>query len=273
VELIYLIMSCYQPKTTLIPVPAFSEYERAARGVHSKIQFLRIKEKEGFKLNLSGGSKADMLILGSPNNPTGNLLREDCPDVVSLVHKLAVIDEAFMDFVPQERRLTLIGKAAAGKKIIVLRTFTKFFALAGLRIGYAVAHKEIIRRLRAGQIPWSVNALAQAAAQAALEDKGYIEYSRKFVAEERVFLTEQLSGIRGLRVYPSAANFLLLKIEQAGVDSASLTQRMLTRGILIRDCSNFRNLTAQFVRVAVRNRTENERLIIAFKEVLPDARN
>ena len=268
IEFIYLIMSAFKPKTTLIPIPTFSEYERAARCIKSKINFLRLKEKLRFKLQDTKINQADILFLCNPNNPTGNLILTDYRIIEKLPIELIVIDESFMDFLPDEKKYTLIWKAQKNKRIIVLRTFTKFFALAGLRIGYLVAHQSIVNKLRQHKIPWSVNSLAQIAGEIALKDRYYFKATQFIIEKERRFLNTQFKKIKGLKAYPSVANFLLLKIERDKISANDLTKRLLKEGILVRDCTNFRNLNNKFIRVAVRNRKENQKLIVALREIL-----
>ncbi|MCK4519920.1 MAG: threonine-phosphate decarboxylase [Candidatus Omnitrophica bacterium] len=280
-ELIYLIISAFRPKTALIPVPSFSEYERALGSINSKIQFLKLKEKEGFSFNIGPAEKTDIFFIGNPNNPTGNLIlpslrAKQSNPILRLLRpggarndsSKLVVDEAFMDFLPNQKDYTLIWRAVKNRKIIVLRSFTKFFALPGLRIGYIVAHKEVVNKLRQCQPPWSVNSLAQLAAELILDDKDYIKKTYKLINKEREFLFEQLTGIEGLKPYPPAANFLLVKIEKAGVTSKFLKEALIKKGILIRDCGNFRNLNNKYIRVAVRSREENLKLLKGFKGIL-----
>ena len=267
-QLIYLIAFAFKPRTSLIPVPTFCEYERAARAVKSRIRFLKLKEKDGFELDLSRIGDSGMLFICNPNNPTGNIILNDYRAIYRLPSKFIVIDEAFMDFLPDEKRHTLIWKAQKDKKIIVLRTFTKFFALPGLRIGYIIAHKDIISRLKQCHPPWSVNSLAQLAAESLMADKGYIKQSITVIGKERRFLFSQISRLKKLHPYSSLINFLLIKIKDKKLTSSLLRKKLVSRGILIRDCSNFRGLTNKFIRVAVRSHRENLRLIEALKEAI-----
>lgn len=268
VELIYLIAYTFKPETVLIPVPTFSEYERAARTVKSKIEFLKLEEPDGFSLNIPRTSLRDMLFLCNPNNPTGNLILKTGASIDKLPGRLTVVDEAFMDFLPDSKKHTLIARAVKEKKIIVIRTLTKFFALPGLRIGYLFAHKEIINKLREHQPPWSVNSLAQLAGQMILTDKNYIEKTYELIAKERDFLFKQIVKIESLKAYPSATNFLLVKIENKKLTSSILTKRLIERGLLIRDCTNFRGLGDKFFRIAVRTRKENSRLLMAMSSAV-----
>ena len=266
VELIYLIMSAFTPKTALIPAPTFSEYERAARGTRSKIRFVELKEKKNFQLQKLNNT-ADIIFLCNPNNPTGNLFHPPALLRKAKQGGRLVVDEAFMDFLPDEKEHTLIEEACGNKQVIVLRTFTKFFALPGLRIGYLIAHQEVITKLRQYRIPWSVNAFAQLAAEVVLGDKKYIKKTRQCIEKERKYLFAEIGGIRQLNPYPSVTNFLLIKIKDKTISSSYLRKRLISKGILIRDCANFRGLNNKFIRVAIRGHTENLKLINALKAV------
>ncbi len=265
-ELIYLILNAFKPATVTLTAPCFSEYERAAILAGCRIRFIPLTEDKDFCFNYQRIKRSDMLFLCNPNNPTGNLLISDPGEVKNIPVRRIVVDEAFMDFVPAEDAHTFIPQATKSRKFICLRTLTKLFALPGLRMGYVVAHSEIIRDLKKYQIPWSVNVLAQAAATHCLSEVAFIRRSRQLIEKERRFLYERLSRMRGLKPYPSATNFLLVKIRQKGLTSLSLKQCLLKKGILIRDCANFRGLDGQFIRVAVRSHKENLCLIQALEK-------
>jgi threonine-phosphate decarboxylase len=264
-ELIYLILNAFRPDKVILPVPSFTEYERAARISGSQIRFIHMLEGEGFSLNFDHINNCDMLFMCNPNNPTGNLIVSNRADIKNIPVKRIVIDEAFMDFVPDEKIYTFIPQAVRSKKIIVLRTLTKFFALPGLRIGYLIAHRDIIRILKEYQIPWSINVLAQVAAQQCLSEEAFMHRSKQLIAKECAFLYERLNRIRELKPYPSVTNFLLIKIKDKRLTSSCLKERLLKKSILIRDCANFRGLDKQFIRVAVRTHKENMQLVQALE--------
>lgn len=266
-ELIYLLLSALKPKSVAIPVPAFSEYERAAKSAGAKIYFLKLKEGEKFAFDVADSNNADTLFICNPNNPTGNLLLRE-QKIGNLPWRRIVVDEAFMDFLPDEKRHSFLWKAAKSRKIIVLRTFTKFFALPGLRIGYLVAHADLIRDLKRVCAPWNTNALAQLLAYALLGDRAYITKTRELIEKERGFLFDEIAKIGGLKPYPSVTNFLLIRIKDKDITSSVLTRRLIRKGILIRDCANFRGLGSKFVRIAIRLHKENLRLVSAMREVL-----
>jgi len=268
IELIYLLAAAFKPKTALIAAPDFSEYERAMTIVKSRLRFLKLREENNFRFDITQVIASDIFIISNPHNPTGNIINNSRDEIARMPPKIIVIDEAFMDFVPGEKNSTMISRAVKSKKIFVLRTMTKFFALPGLRCGYLIGHKDAIRMLKKYQAPWSVNSLAQIAAGNLLSDRTYIEKTRHYVGTEREVLFNEFSGIEGLKVFPSKVNFILVKIEKKGINSHFLSGRLLEKGIMIRDCSNFRNLNNKFIRVAVRKRGENMQLIRALKEIL-----
>ncbi len=265
-ELIYLILNAFRPDKVIFPVPSFTEYERAARISGSQIRFIHMLEDEGFCLNFDHINNCDMLFMCNPNNPTGNLIVSNRADIKNIPVKRIVIDEAFMDFVPDEKIYTFNLEAVRSKKIIVLRTLTKFFALPGLRVGYIIAHRDIIRILKEYQMPWSVNVLAQAAAQQCLSEDAFIQRSKQLIKKERLFLYERIKQIKALNPYPSVTNFLLVKIKDRHITSSCLKEQMLKKNILIRDCANFRGLDKQFIRMAVRTHKENMQLVQALEE-------
>ena len=200
VSLIYLIPRALGLRSALIPVPAFSEYEKAARLSAGEAAFL--KPKADFSLDVDSLIKGlrgkDSLYLANPNNPTSlSVDKKDLLRVLKEAKKRGVtliLDEVFMEFSDSPRESTLIGEAVQSQGLIILRSMTKFFALAGLRLGAAIAHSKLIDRLKQYQPPWPVNSLAVAAAREFLKDKKYIRDSYKLIQEEKAFLYSELSA-------------------------------------------------------------------------------
>ena len=158
-----------------------------------------------------------VVFLGQPNNPTGTLFPAETLRTLAANHAstLFVVDEAFGDFVEDFDSLTRRRPA----NVIVLLSLTKIFAIPGLRTGCAVGNPELIRRLLELQPPWSVNTLAQAVSTAALGDREYVRRTREYVTRERERLFAGLSALPGVTVYPGQANFLLAKVDRAGMDA------------------------------------------------------
>lgn len=276
VELIYLIVKALSPKNILILIPTFSEYEKAAKLNKAKSIFLLSSEKENFKINLEKfltlSSGVDLVFLCNPNNPTGFLFSKDeLMTILSLCKKkdwILVCDEAFIDFVKDEQDITLLKKVTTVKKLVVLRSFTKFFALPGLRIGYLAGDKRLIDKISPHQPPWSVNILAQEVASEVIKDDDYIRRSKKFIFKERTFLSRELEKIEDLRIFPPSANFILCRLRETTLNSTALSKKLGRQGILIRDGSNFQGLDTRYFRVAVRKREENLKLLASLKKAL-----
>ncbi|MBL7031889.1 MAG: threonine-phosphate decarboxylase [Nitrospira sp.] len=273
-ELIYLIPKALRPKTVLITSPAFSEYEKACE-LNDKFQIsnFKLKEENGFKIIPSDFIKAmqgcDMAFLCNPNNPTGDLLSKE--EVIGIAEAarelkcLLVVDEAFIDFCPAD---SVIGHIAGNPYLIVLRSMTKFYAITGLRAGYGVFHPELIERVMEFKEPWTMNTLAQKAAVAAIADRGYAERTMAVIRNEKEFIENGLRDI-GIEFLPSAVNFYLLRTGNSG----QIYQGMKEKGIIVRDCSNFRGLEDFFIRAAVRSRRENEMLMSGLSKLCGKGRS
>jgi threonine-phosphate decarboxylase len=269
--LIHLIPRVFRPKKVLIPMPTFSEYALAVEDAGGEVVPFLLQEQNGYRvdpLDFSFALKGvDMAFLCNPNNPTGALttktemleiLKLSCEKGVRLV-----VDEAFMDFVDDH---SMAKDAVQSSNLIVLRAFTKFYGMPGLRVGYAIADAGTARQLRSGQEPWTIDIPSEQAAIAALTDWGYATKTRRYVARERDRLLSGLRLIGGVEPFPSPANYILLKL--TGIDSQLLTDRLGRRGLLVRDCSSFPGLDNRYVRIAVRTRWQNRRLLKALREIL-----
>ena len=181
---------------------------------------------------------------------------------------LVFLDEDFLEFVEGEKTLTMIGNIKKYPNLFILRSFTKIFGLTGLRVGYGIANEEIINALLCAKIPWNVNCVAQAAAFAALKDEAHLQVTRKLIEKEKVWLLAKLSMFKSFKFSPPDANFFFIDIRKSGFTATELKNKMLKHGILIRDCTSFKGLDEYYIRVAVKTREENERLIEAFKRIL-----
>jgi len=272
-ELIYLLPRVVAGKRALLVAPTFAEYALALSQAGWEFDRFLLSGGDGFSLDLALLREAlkreyGLLYLCNPGNPTGRLYgREEVAQLLEVCRRagtLLVVDEAFMDFCPDESVTGPVIESGAG---VVLRSLTKFYAFPGLRLGYALAAAPLAGRLAELRMPWSVNTPAQAAGLAALADEVFAVRSRSFVAAERAFLLKGLEKLPGVRVWPGAANYLLARLE-AGMTAAALQERLLSGRILIRDCANFEGLDGHFFRVAVRTREENERLLKALAAIL-----
>jgi threonine-phosphate decarboxylase len=259
-----------------VVAPCFSEYAQLSDDYGAEVISVIGKEENGFRANvadlLSLLSEVDLLFLGQPNNPTGltyslEQLRtiarsaEQCSTYV-------VLDEAFIDFIAPDQRETLLPELAEYPHVILIHSMTKFYAIPGLRLGYAIAEPRIIRRMARKQVTWSVNGLALLAGQACLQPEvaAYESQTRELIGIEREFLKEQLTRRLGWQVWPGEANFLLVRVAEPW--TASLLQEALgPKAVMIRSCAMYEGLTERDIRIAIRGREDNERLLLAFQEV------
>jgi threonine-phosphate decarboxylase len=176
-----------------------------------------------------------------------------------------LLDEAFIDFVEEA---SFKSHLARFPRLIILRSFTKFYGIPGMRLGCLFAAPELVTKLAEAQEPWSVSTMAQVMGRACLADQEYTAQTRDLIKQELAFLFDRLAALPGLKPFPSTVNYLLVKLTRPGTTAAHLRQQMLTHRIVIRDASNFRGLDERFFRIAVRGRKENERLLQALEECL-----
>jgi len=272
-ELIYLLARVLKPRRGLIVTPAFSEYEHALTVAGVPVAFQATSEAHDFTLHeILTAQAGDLVFLAHPTSPSGGLLAPELflevAAALNAVGSYLLLDEAFIDFVEEASFKSFLGRFP---RLMILRSFTKFFGIPGMRLGCLLAAPELIARLAAAQEPWSVNTMAQVMGRACLTDAEYIARTRTLIAQEREFLLARLAALPGLTPFPSAVNYLLVKLNQPGATAAALRQQMLSHRIVIRDASNFRGLDERFFRIAVRSRRENERLLKALEECLSAA--
>jgi threonine-phosphate decarboxylase len=269
--LIHLIPRVFRPRKVLIPVPTYSEYAASVMNAGGEIVQMRLEERDGFRLDpieMSFALKGtDMAFLCNPNSPTGQVIpKVEMLEIVkfALQHGVRlVVDEAFIDI---NESNSIVKEAVQSSCLICLRAFTKFFGLPGLRVGYAVSDESTIAALRSGQEPWPVSIPAEHAAIAALNDWGHIKKTRRLIETERERLLSALRILPGVEAFPSAASFILFKL--TSFDAHTLIDRLGERGLLVRDCSSYPGLDNRFIRIAVRTRWQNLRLIRALRELL-----
>lgn len=267
-ELLYALCFFLRPGRVLLPAPSFQEYEAAVRAAGGECTFFALEESGEFALGLDFVNaitpEIDLVFLCNPNNPTGGVIPGD------ILRKIAgkcreagvclCVDECFLPFVEGEEELTAKAFLEESTNLMVLRAFTKIYAMPGLRLGYAIcADERLSQGIRGCMQPWNTSLPAQLAGLQALRAKDFAERTKKYVAAERLWMTRELSGLvragKLEKLYPSRANFILFRGE------ADLKEKLLRHGILIRDCSNFRGLSPGYFRVAVRSHEENEALL------------
>ncbi|MDQ6421603.1 threonine-phosphate decarboxylase CobD [Paenibacillus sp. LHD-117] len=271
-ELIDLAVRAIRPQVTALAMPCFDEYGDAVRKCGGEIYAMPLDRTANFELSEDAvreaidQSGAALYVLGSPNNPTGRLLDAGLVRLLLDSGAHVVIDEAFLDFVPEEEELTLLREAASHERLIVLRSMTKFYAVPGIRLGYAVGKSSTISRLRRLQVPWSVNSLAQQIGETVLMDVEFEAETKSWLLSEREWLTDGLRRL-GCCVTQSVTNYLLVRLpEGTGLSASQLQLEMGRRGVLVRDASRFQGLDHTYIRVAVKLREHNLKLLAALAD-------
>ena len=261
-EAFWLLAQVLQPELAVIVAPSFTEPEAALQATGQRVQRVW-RDPDRFHLDPDRvPAEADLVVTANPNNPTGTL--DPAATLAGLARpgRVLVVDEAFMEFTGEAESL-------AGRRdlpgLVILRSLTKLWGLAGIRAGYLLAQPQTANLLRAARQPWSVNSLACAALDAWAKqaaDHATPRVQRLAAIRERLAAT--LAALPGVRVWPSAANFLLLQVADGPAVLAGLT----ARGVAVRPCHSFPGLTVNHLRVAVREPADNQRLIGALHATL-----
>ncbi len=278
VELMYILCHILKPKKVLVTAPTFSEYESAAKASDAEIEYLYLQPENNFAIDIqemiARVSQVDIIFICNPNNPTGVLLTHTQIEEVLFAaeqhHTYVVVDESFMDFLPKDQEYTCRPLLEKYSNLIILHSLTKFYAIPGLRLGFCLTNPELTQLLHLGKDPWNVNTLAQNAGVAALEDHDYQRRGKEFLKAVKNDLYESLQKLPGLLPYPPSVNFILINIKNTGFTSTKLASVMALHNILIRDCSNYPGLSAEYIRVAVKRPEQNLLLINTLKKVIGD---
>ncbi|KKD38006.1 threonine-phosphate decarboxylase CobD [Limnoraphis robusta] len=257
-----------QQQTTYLLTPAFGDYRRSLSAFQAHVIEWPLSENEGqWSLASPGLDKRGGLLLNNPHNPTGRLFSQEVLEPYLEQFDLVVVDEAFMDFLPPQQQQSLVAKVPEYKNLVILRSLTKFYSIPGLRLGYAIAHPERLRRWQQWRDPWPVNVLAAAVGTAVVQDHAFQQYTWDWLTKARSQLLTGLGQLPGLRPYAGAANFLLVYSPQP-VPELQITLLQRHR-ILIRDCLSFEELGQHYFRVAIRTEAENQRLLTALTDLWP----
>ena len=248
----------------IIPVPTFSLYESLVKIGDAVPRYVPRNAEANYAVSTDDlvaacNSKTRMIFLSSPNNPTGNCVPAD--DVRALAESvpkaMVVLDEAYAEFADS----SLVRLTSEYENVLVLRTFSKAFGLAGLRVGYAVLPEWVVGTYRKVSLPFTVNDVALVAALAALKDIEHLQRSIELVRAGRRYLSTELQG--RFTVYPSEANFVLVDI--APRTSTEVCSELEQRGITVRDCKSFRGAGNSLIRISVGTQEQNEKLVAALK--------
>lgn len=267
-ELFMGIVHALRPKKTLIPVPSFYGYEYAADAAGGEIIYYFLNEKEQFALSEDFiealEDDIDILFLANPNNPTGKRIDGEylrkLLKVCGEKKIYVVLDECFIEFCGRE--FSMLSKLREYPNLIIVRAFTKTYGIPGVRLGYlACSNLSLSERIRKQLPEWNISTFAQETGMACVIQTEYVKKTVEYVKKERSFLTKNLEK-QGIHVFASEANFVLVHSEKP------LYEMLLKRGILIRNCTNFRGLSEGYYRIAVKQRKDNQKLLKVIGECI-----
>lgn len=273
-ELIFSFCTAVKPKKALELAPTFSEYSSALEAVGCEIERYPLSKENGFRLtehflDSLQNSECDVLFLCNPNNPTGQIIEPVIlGEIAQICHERGIrlfLDECFLDLSDQGRDLSQKNKLNEYPGLFILKAFTKSYGMAGLRLGYCLsADRDLLTAMGRSVQPWNVSLPAQMAGVAALKEVEFLRKTRLEIQTQRKWLEEQFAAL-GFYVCPAQANYLLL------YHKLPIYARLLERGILVRDCSNYHGLEHGWFRVAVRREQENRVLMDAVRSILEEA--
>lgn len=269
-DIIFRIPAALKPAKALLTAPSFSEYEQALKVYGCSIKYHNLLEENGFKLGRSIIEDImpdiDIMFLCNPNNPTGiaaeKALILEIAEVCKKNGTVLVVDECFADFIENREQYSISDSINNYDNVILLKAFTKMYAMAGIRLGYAICKNEntIEKIYNAGQ-PWSVSTVAQKCGIAAIKETEYAQITRRLIKENREYLIYELKKL-GIKVFDSMTNYILFKSE-----NTLLGAQLEKYAVLIRHCRNYKGLDDTYFRIAVRAKEENEYLIDCMKKI------
>lgn len=256
-EAFYLIAQCFRSKTSTIVIPTFAEYEDACRVNEHQIDFLNWSDLKPASLFPEG-----LVWLCNPNNPDGRVIEKTFLRslLINNPNCTFVVDEAYIDFT--DVILTAIDLIDEFQNLILVKSLTKNFSIPGLRLGYLIADRDMVQNIRFFKPPWTVNSIAIEAGKYILERKHTFLPPVSQYKSTRKKLTEKLTEIQGLKIWPSNTSYFLIELEKS--NASELKNYLISEfGLLIRDASNFRGLNDSFIRVATLSEEKNQLLIDA----------
>ncbi len=271
-ELIFQAVAALKPKRALIIEPTFCEYRQSLENHQCQIDTYQLSEAKYFDINIEIEEilkqvtpEVEMVFLCNPNNPTG--LATSKKAVEKLIHQchkvgaLLFVDESFGELTDGYERFSIIDQVSKYDNLFVLKSMTKTYAIAGIRLGYGLcSNRGLLEKMCRNVQCWNVSMVAQMAGVAALKCKEYTQESTALISKERNYMIDELMKL-GIKVFPGKANYLMLHCEK------NLYKLLLQKEILVRSCANFKGLKKNYYRIAIKKHSENQKLINAITEI------
>lgn len=264
-DILFALFRALEPARAVIPIPSYIDYKKSAELSKIPVLLHSLLEEDGFSFNIGSLldrlQPGDLLLLCSPNNPTGKMVSEQ--EIAKIAHHnpdiTVLVDEAYIDFIPGAQSI-----AGQYKNVFTLNSLTKFYSIPGLRLGFGVFPTNVAKKIQQYISPWAVNSFAALAGRACLADQGFAGTAAKLMAEKK-WLLGQLEQFSFFKPFPGEANFILIK-QLDGEKSKKLHEHLFKRRLLVRNCANIDGLGDSYFRIAVKNREDNTALIQAFQQ-------
>jgi len=281
-EVIDLTIRALTPRRVFLFEPAFAEYQQAAERVRAEVLHISLFKGGSFGESLTDLGEllhdvvsrcrpGDLVVINNPHNPSGLCWRRE--ELILFVDRLGerevmvLVDESFMDFLPDESGRTVIQDTQHLKNLIVVRSATKMYAIPGLRFGFGVAHADLVRKIEVNRDRWSVNHLAQVAVIAAYQDEKFVRETWHWLQAEQRFILETWGSHTAVQLYPPSVNYFLIHVRD-DLPIENIVARLEREGMFVRRCDSFKGLGAFDIRIAIRSHEDNERLWNAFDDAL-----
>lgn len=277
-ELIVTFITTIKPKKTIVVEPTYSEYKRDLKAVKSEIIDFILKEENDFQLDPEAlcsqiDESVDMVIICNPNNPTSTCLTAaQLQKIVEACRKASafvLVDETYVEFVKDVDAVSAIPLVKDYNNLIVLRGVSKFFAVPGLRLGYAcTSNEKLLRYIQKHENPWGISSIAAYAGTVMFRDTCYINATRSLISQEQSLVCSALKTRKTIKIFPPAANFVLVKLEQETLTSADLFEHCIKKNLMIRDCSNFLGLGPKYIRFCFLKPEDDDLLVNTLLELV-----
>lgn len=279
-ELISILIQLKKARRAMILGPSYSEYEREVALCGGSSRYFRLREEDGFKINIQKLEAAlteniDLLVICNPNNPTSTCInRGEMREILDICKSLGIfvmVDETYIEFVEDMENSDAIPLTGYYSNLFVIRGISKFFAAPGLRLGYAITgNEDLIRQINTQKDPWTINSLAEVAGRLMFTDTEYIDKSRKLIFSEKKRICRELDTLKakGLKYYEPHANFVLCRFENSGIDADILFDNCIREKMMIRNCSTFPFLDNRYFRFCFMRPEDNDRLLLQIRHTL-----
>ncbi len=276
-ELIQTAIGSVHPRRALLNSPCYSEYERELKKIGAEVMEYKLDYRKNFSIDVDAliariqDSHIDLYVLTNPNNPTGSILtRADIGRLLDETDASILVDETYIEFTDPSI-YSAAPLASSKEKLIVIRGTSKFFAAPGIRLGYALIGDEMLRNTLQDSLSlWGINTLAEIMGRVMFYDSAYKDETRHLIRREKEKVISALEAIDVLKVFPSYGNFVLVKIKDRSRPAEELRQFLLAKKMVIRDCSNFKNLDERFFRFCLLDSSSNDAFVDAVKEFFKD---